>query len=122
MSSMTLSPTTLGPTYARPAARGSQGSVRLTRRGRLVVFTLALLVVLGLGTLLGARSVASEHPGTPEPTRVMMVGSGDTLWQIAADLADDGDVRAMIDRIEELNALDTAMVTAGQRLRVPLAD
>ena len=127
MSTMTLSPTTLsrttlGPTYARPAVRGAQGSVRLTRRGRLVVFTLALLVVLGLGTLLGARSVASEHPGTPEPTRVVMVGSGDTLWQIAAGLADDGDVRAMIDRIEELNALDTAMVTAGQRLRVPIVD
>lgn len=127
MSTMTLSPTTLshtamGPNYARPAVRGAQGSVRLTRRGRLVVFTLALLVVLGLGTLLGARSVASEHPGTPEPTRVVMVGSGDTLWQIAADLADDGDVRAMIDRIEELNALDTAMVTAGQRLRVPIVD
>ena len=122
MSTMTLSPTTLSHTYARPAVRGAQGSVRLTRRGRLVVFTLALLVVLGLGTLLGARSVASEHPGTPEPTRVVMVGSGDTLWQIAADLADDGDVRAMIDRIEELNALDTAMVTAGQRLRVPIVD
>ena len=122
MSTMTLSPTTLSHTYARPAVRGAQGSVRLTRRGRLVVFTLALLVVLGLGTLLGARSVASEHPGTPEPTRVVMVGSGDTLWQIAADLADDGQVRAMIDRIEELNALDSAMVSAGQRLRVPITD
>ena len=127
MSTMTLSPTTLshtamGPTFARPAVPGAQGSVRMTRRGRMEVFTLALLVVLGLGTLLGARSVASEHPGTPEPTRVVMVGSGDTLWQIAADLADDGDVRAMIDRIEELNALDTAMVTAGQRLRVPIVD
>lgn len=122
MSTMTLSPTTLSCTYARPAARGAQGPVRLTRRGRLVVFTLALLVVLGLGTLLGARSVASEHAGTPEPTRVVMVGSGDTLWQIAADLADDGQVRAMIDRIEELNALDSAMVSAGQRLRVPITD
>ena len=49
-----------------------------------------------------------------------MVGSGDTLWDIAADLADDGDVRAMVDRIEQLNALDSGMVVAGQRLRVPL--
>ena len=122
MSTMTLNPTTIGPSFGRPAARGAQGSVRLTRRGRLVVFTLALLVVLGLGTLLGARSVASEHPGTPEPTRVVMVGSGETLWQIAAGLADDGDVRAMIDHIKELNALDSAMVSAGQRLRVPIVD
>ena len=76
--------------------------------------------MLCLGIVLGAGSVASERPGTPEPTRVVMVSSGETLWAIAAELAEDGDVRAMVDRIERLNALDTAMVTAGQRLRVPL--
>ena len=53
-------------------------------------------------------------------TRVVMVGTGDTLWDIAADLADDGDVRGMVDHIERLNALDTGMVVAGQRLRVPV--
>ena len=117
MSTMTLSPT-LNPTFRQ--ARVTPGSPRLTRRGRLVVFLAALVAVLCLGIVLGAGSVASEKPGTPEPTRVVMVGSGDTLWGIAADLADDGDVRAMVDRIERLNALDSAMVEAGQRLRVPL--
>jgi hypothetical protein len=48
-----------------------------------------------------------------------MVVSGDTLWGIAAGVADDGDVRAMIDRIERLNALDSGMVVAGQKLLVP---
>ena len=118
MSTMTLSPM-LNPTFDR--APVVPGSMRLTRRGRLVVFLAALAAVLCLGIVLGAGSVASEKPGTPEPTRVVMVGSGDTLWGIAAGLADDGDVRAMVDRIERLNALDSAMVEAGQRLRVPLA-
>ena len=122
MSTITLSPTAPIRTTARPRPAAPAGSVRLTRRGRLVVFTLGLLLVLALGTILGARSVATEHPGTPEPTRVVMVGSGETLWDIAAGLADDGDVRAMIARIEDLNALDSAMVTAGQRLRVPVTD
>lgn len=118
MSTMTLNPT-FAPSFDRtPVARGT---LRLTRRGRLVVFLAAFAAVLCLGIVLGAGSVASEKPGTPEPTRVVMVGSGDTLWDIAADLADDGDVRAMVDRIERLNALDSAMVEAGQRLRVPLA-
>ena len=94
--------------------------MRLTRRGRVVVLALALLVVLGLGLMLAAGSVATDEPGTPEPTRVVMVGTGDTLWDIAADLADDGDVRGMVDHIERLNALDSGMVVAGQRLRVPL--
>lgn len=112
MSTMTAS-TTLRPAPA-------PGQLRLTRRGRLVVLALALLVVLGLGLLLAAGSVATEEPGTPEPTRVVMVGSGETLWDIAAGIADDGDVRGMVDHIERLNALDTGMVVAGQRLRVPV--
>lgn len=114
MSTMTAS-TTLRPT---PALAG--GQLRLTRRGRIVVLTLAMLVVLGLGLALAAGSVATEEPGTPEPTRVVMVGAGQTLWDIAAGIADDGDIRGMIDHIERLNALDSGMVVAGQRLRVPV--
>ncbi len=101
----------------RPAAR-----VRLTQRGRLVVFVASLLLVLGLAVFLGAGSVASERPGTPEPTQVIMVDAGDTLWDIAADLSPDGDVRAMMHRIERLNALDSGLLQAGQRLRVPVLD
>jgi LysM repeat protein len=95
-------------------------TVRLTRRGRVVVLALALLAVLAVGFVLASGSVATDEPGTPEPTSVVLVGAGDTLWDIAADLADDGDVRAMIDRIEELNALESGMVVAGQKLVVPL--
>ena len=115
MSTITLNP------YAaqvRPAAP----SLRLTRRGRAVVVVLGLLVVLAAGVLFGAGSVATERPGTPEPSRIVMVGQGDTLWDIAADAAaatGDDDVRAMITRIERLNALDSGMVLAGQRLRIP---
>jgi hypothetical protein len=96
-----------------------RGGVRLTRRGRLVVFVLALVVVLSVGILLASGSVATGERGTPEPTRVVMVGTGDTLWAIAAEVAADGDIRGMVDRIEELNALESGMLTAGQKLRVP---
>ena len=51
-----------------------QPSVRLTRRGRLVVFLFALAVVLGAGFFLGATSVATDEAGTSEPTEVVMVG------------------------------------------------
>ena len=94
--------------------------VRLTRRGRFVVLVLALLAVLAVGVFLASGAVGTGEAGTPEPTRVVLVGAGDTLWDIAADLADDGDVRAMVDRIQELNALDSGMVNAGQKLVVPV--
>lgn len=94
--------------------------VRLTRRGRLVVFLGTLLIVLALGVVWGSGSVASEQAGTPEPTRVVMVMPGDTLYDLAAD-ADpaDGDVAAMVERIQRLNALDSGMLVVGQELRVP---
>jgi LysM repeat protein len=109
MSTMTIHPT----------ATFTKGAVRLTRRGRLVVLLAALGLVLAVGFVLASGSVASRDAGTPEPTRVVMVGSGDTLWDIAADLAGDGDVRSMMDEIERLNALESGMLVAGQELVVP---
>ena len=117
MSTMTIHQVRLAP---RPVVRTP--SVRLTRRGRAVVLLLGLVVALVVGVVLGAGSVATERPGTPEPTRIVMVGSGETLWDIAADAAaatGSDDVRAMVRRIERMNALDTGMVLAGQRIKIP---
>ena len=125
MSTMTIHEVRLSPTrVARPAARRVErpSTVRLTRRGRVTVLLLGLALALAGGIFLGAGSVATERPGTPEPTRIVQVGTGDTLWAIAADAAaatGEDDVRAMVDRIERLNALESGMVLAGQRLRVP---
>ncbi len=114
-----MSTMTIDQIFDRPTRRVGSSSVRLTRRGRVVVVVLALLALLAIGFVIASGSVATDEPGTPEPTSVVMVGSGDTLWDIAAGIADDGDVRAMIDRIERLNALDSGMVVAGQKLVVP---
>ena len=93
--------------------------LRLTRRGRLVVFALGLAVVLGIGIALAAGSMASPEGGTGEPTAVVTVGTGETLWDIAAERAEDGRVRDIIARIETLNTLDSTMLVAGQQLVVP---
>ena len=123
MSTMTIAPQALPrqshTVRARPQARSQ---VRLTRRGRLAVFLGALLVVLALGVFWGAGSVATERQGTPEPTEVVMVGEGETLWDIAAAASTDGDTGAMVERIQRLNALDSGMLTVGQQIRVPTTE
>ena len=131
MSTMTTTTTMPYPTLAlapvrvvrpvRTSAPQSAGQLRLTRRGRVVVLLATLLAVLVIGVFLGTGSVASEQGGTPEPTRVVMVSQGETLWGIASEAAGDGSTREMVSRIERINALDTAMVTAGQKLRIPIA-
>jgi hypothetical protein len=125
MTTMTIHEVRLAPRpFARPDVRRVErrSTVRLTRRGRVVVLLVGLVLALAVGVFLGAGSVATERPGTPAPTHIVQVGPGDTLWGIAAEAAaatGESDVRAMVERIERMNALESGMVLAGQRLRVP---
>ncbi len=98
-----------------------RGELRLTRRGRLVVFVAALLVAVAIGLFLSVGSAATETPVGPAPTEVVTVAPGETLWGIASELADgtDTSVREMMIEIERLNALGSPVLHAGQRLRVP---
>lgn len=80
---------------------------------------LLALVLLAL-TALGSHSAATDRPGSPVPTRTVQVGDGETLWQIAADVAAPGQTRQMVQQIEELNAMTGPGVTAGQTLAVPV--
>jgi len=119
MTTMTLD-TMFSPRVASARVTRPRTHVRLTRRGRVVVVVAALLVAFAIGVFVtAAGSVATQHPGTPEPTRIVQVGSGDTLWGLASDLADDGDVAAMMEEIKQLNALESSELQAGQRLVVP---
>ena len=119
MSTMTMS--TL--TFDRPVrpVRPARGAVRLTRRGRLVIFGFALMVMLVLGVVWGSGSVATLHPGTPAPTRIVVVAPGDTLFGIAAGVAKDGQVGEMVEQLQQMNGLDDPMLQVGQHLRVPVS-
>ena len=102
----------------RPAR--SRSTVRLTRRGRVVVFVAGLLLLLGMGLLISNGAGAALHAGTPESTHSIVVAPGDTLWELASEAAGaDGDVRSMIDHIEKINGLAGASLSAGQTLRIP---
>ncbi len=102
------------PTAARPAP------VRLTRLGRVVVVLVMVALLLAALTVFGPHSAATGEKGSPVPTRTVEVGTGDTLWGIAADVAKPGETRAMVHRIEELNALTGPELTVGQQIAVPV--
>lgn len=101
-------------------SRPAPTAVRLTRRGRLVLTLLFLVAVTVVLTAFGATSAATGEAGRPVPTRQVVVEPGDTLWGIASEAAEPGQVRAMVHRIQELNALSGSGLAAGQELAVPL--
>jgi len=102
---------------SRLGIRGS--TVRLTRRGRVVIVfaTLALLVLAGF--TLGRASSQAAGPAAHRPLPTVTVAPGETLWQIAARVDPSGDRRALVDQIEALNHLHDGRVVAGQQLRLP---
>lgn len=118
MSTLSISPAFSAPRVARP----TRSAVRLTRRGRVVMLLAALFLLLVSAFFLGSVAVGSETPGQAEPTEIVMVGTGDTLWGIASDLNADGDIRSTMREIERLNALESVALSAGQKLRVPVSD
>lgn len=102
---------------APPREVAAPATVRLTRRG-VVVLTLAV-AVLGLGLVWLARASAPQAaPPAPAPHTVT-VQPGDTLWSIAARVAPQRDPRAEVDALQHRNALTSVDLVPGQLLRVP---
>ena len=108
--------------------QGFQGSttnpsgMRLNRRGRLartfVVLSLAVVLASVFGLKAGAGT--TDAVGAPTSFIEVTVAPGDTLWSLAARMADGGDLRAMVDEIASVNSLATAELQAGQKVRIPL--
>jgi LysM domain len=107
--------------------------VRLTRRGRAVVASLAMLAAAAIVALLwlslaaGAQAASagqSRQPGQSARsgylgmTRIV-VRPGQTLWSIAAAAEPSADPRIVIPQIMEANALSGTSIRAGELLWVP---
>ena len=101
------------------APRPARTAVRLTRRGRMVLVLAFLAIAVALMIPMSGWATATLTGGTPEPVRIVEVAPGDTLYGIAADLAEPGEIRAMVHRIQELNSLPGGQIAEGQKLAVP---
>jgi nucleoid-associated protein YgaU len=127
-----------GPAATRPAAPAAARSaaqspahtpVRLTRRGRLVVTGIAvLLVAAGSVAIAGAaqaigHSGAQARPGTAGAAGAAItkveVRPGQSLWTLAEAYDPNADTRQVIQEILQLNSLSTDQVQPGQVLWMP---
>jgi len=110
--------------FDRPSA-----GVCLTRRGRLArtLLVLSLSIVLGAGFAMKAGAgnndplSAAKINGSSDATYVVVtVAAGETLWSLASQMADGGDVQTLVADIASANSLNGVDVEAGQKLRVPI--
>lgn len=107
----------LASTREPASARGRSGSMRLTRRGRLVFSLLA--AALALGAIFGGRAVA-DGPEQALEVRSHVIQPGDTWWSLASDVALPGeDVRDVVQELVDLNGRSSAGLIAGQSVVLP---
>jgi hypothetical protein len=109
----------------RMASRRS--TVRLTRRGRMVVATmltaLCLLLVALAWMAIAARAQAADgslpQGAVYRNLTSVVVHPGQTLWSIASQAEPSADPRIVMQLIIELNALHGTSIEPGQHLWVP---
>jgi hypothetical protein len=106
-----------------PAARPTASPLRLTRRGRVVVAGLAVLLVAVLSLLAAGAAQATSHAAPLSAAghnlTQVAVRPGQSLWSVAESADPDADTRLVIQQILKLNALHGDTVFAGERLWVP---
>ena len=125
MSAMVMGPATPNRVSDRASFRATRTTVapssahlRLTARGRAVLWILAAAVVV-LVTLISSQASADGPTAAQEVVR-HVVQPGETLWQIAESVAAPSeDVRDVVVDLVRLNELPEAGLMAGQVIVVP---
>jgi hypothetical protein len=116
-----VAPAAARPPVARRSALTSTAStrLRLTCRARRLAVVLAVAMGVAVGSWLGPLVSGGGEDLRLAGGSSVVVQPGDTLWSIASALHDDGDVRAVIDEIQELNGLEGVDLQPGQLLLLP---
>jgi hypothetical protein len=84
----------------------------------LAITAAAITVWLGLVAQVGG--VTGGAATAPDRLAVVQVQTGETLHHVAARVAPDAPVGQVVERIRELNQLESVAVDAGQTLIAPI--
>ncbi|MFC9354356.1 LysM peptidoglycan-binding domain-containing protein [Arthrobacter sp. NPDC057013] len=120
-----MSASTAATTSTAVSRPGRPPRLRLTRRGRIVLIGLPLVllaaVLLSLTGLLNSPAKAADSAGglSVTPTVSVTVQPGESLWAIAGKVDPNRDPRDVIADIVQLNDLQAGKVMPGQQLFVP---
>ena len=107
--------------FAPIKTRSRRANIRLAR----ALVLLSLTVVFGAGFAMQAGAGSKVVPAKADSYVVVTVAPGESIWSIAkafnSTSNSQGDVRELVDQIIKVNSLQSADVTAGTKIRVPLA-
>jgi hypothetical protein len=104
------------------SSRMATPRLRLTKRGRAVLTTLVALPLVVAALAFGLNSGMATATSTSSSTafHYVTVEAGQSLWQLALEIAPSADPREVISDVVQLNQLSSADVQVGQRLAIPV--
>ncbi|MFI5713379.1 LysM peptidoglycan-binding domain-containing protein [Kribbella sp. NPDC051620] len=117
---------------ARPAPRAKRRTtwsediepsvLQLTRRGKLLLTTVSILIFGAAVAVLGLRVAGVLDPQPQfDHTIQVQVGAGQSLWSIAQETNPTEDPALVVEKIADLNNLrNAADVIPGQTLQIPV--
>lgn len=97
----------------------TSSTLRITRRGRVVLAALFAIPVAAVSLLVTSPGALAESTASSNNFDYVTVVSGDTLWAIAEMIDPTGDPRDMVVELMTLNQLTSANLSPGQELAIP---
>lgn len=101
-------------------SRASHRRRPITPVKTVLLALMAAGITVWLGLIAQVGGVEGPHAVVPPELAVVQVQAGETLHQIAQRVAPDAPVGDVVERIRELNRLDSAALDAGQTLIAPV--
>jgi len=81
------------------------------------VISVPLVVAAFIGIVNGGGALATSH--SVAPLHYVTVQGGQSLWQLAGDIAPHADPREVVADIVSVNQLVSSDLQAGQRIAIP---
>jgi hypothetical protein len=101
-------------------SRASHRRRPITPATTVVLALVASAITVWLGLVAQFGGVVGESAAVPGRLAVIQVQTGETLQQVAHRVAPDAPVGPVVERIRELNKLDSVALDAGQTLIAPV--
>src|SRR3954470_11607509 len=102
-------------------SRASHRRRPITPATTVVLALVASAITVWLGLIAQFGGVTRSDAPVPGRLAVVQVQTGETLQQVAHRVAPDAPVGQVVERIRELNQLDSVALDAGQTLIAPIA-
>jgi hypothetical protein len=105
---------------AVPMSRAPHGPRPVSVTMTVLLAAVAALITVWLVVLAQSRSADAPGTSAPEQIALVQVQPGENLQRLAARVAPGLPVRSVVDRIRQLNGLDSAALDTGQTLIAPV--